>query len=148
MASFTERVSEVMVPLVGTNADDFFAGVYTSAYVSMANYHRGWLFLDVGEMTATATLDLLLLEATSAAGAGAVAIAGKAITQLTQAGGDGDQIICIELRCEELNVSGGFSFVAVRHTVANANVELAYTFFGVVPRLLPGAVTAWAEVVG
>lgn len=148
MADFTERVSEVMVPLVVTEADDFFAGTYTSAYVSMANYHRGWLYLSVGEMTALSTLDVLLLEATSAAGAGAVAIAGKAITQLTQAGGDGDQHICIELRNEELQVTAGFSFVAVRHTVANANVELAYCFFGVLPRFQPGVATGWAEVVG
>ena len=45
-----------MYPLVSENADSKAAAVYTSAYVSMRDYHRGWLYLNIGDMAGTATL--------------------------------------------------------------------------------------------
>lgn len=146
--SYTERISEDMAPLVSYNADSLGAGTTTSTYVDMENYHRGWLYLNVGDMQAGATLDVALLQATSAAGAGSKAITGKSITQLTQAGGDGDDLLCIELQSEELDVDGGFKFVAVQVVVANANVELAWTFFGTRSRYKAVPTTNWTEVVG
>ena len=146
--SYTQRVSEDFAPLVSYNADSLGAGTTTSAYVDMETYHRGWLVLNVGEMQAGATLDVSLRQATDNAGAGVKAITGKAITQLTQAGGDGDDLLCIELQTEELDVDGGFNFVTVTVTVAVDNVELAWTYFGTQSRFKPVPVTNWTEVVG
>ena len=78
---------------------------------------------------------------------GVKAITGKAATQLTQAGGDGNELVCIELRTEELDIANGFEHVSVRVTIANANVEYAVVLFGAVPRYLPVATTNWSEIV-
>jgi hypothetical protein len=142
---FTEEVSEVMYPLLYEYPDSFAAGTHASTWAHMGAYHRGWLLLKVGDMAATSTLDVSIRQASDAAGTGAKAITGKSITQLTAAGGDGDDVLCIELRNEELDVTGGFEHVQVRVVVANAAVELDYTFFGCTPRFMPTPTTNWTE---
>ena len=146
--AYTNRVSEDMYPLVSYNADSLGISTVISAYVSMRDYHRGWLYLNVGEMQGTATLDLSFLQATSTAGAGTKVFAPvKGITQLTQAAGDGDQLVCVELQTSELDVDGGFDCVAITVTVAAAAVELAWSFFGVVSRFKEVPTTNWEEIV-
>lgn len=146
--SYTQRFTEAFNPLASEFADSLAAGTVDSAWVSMAEYHRGTLVLNVGDMAATATLDISIRQATDATGTGAKAIAGKAITQLTQAGGDGDDLLDIELRSEELDVANNFDFISVRRIIANANVELAWTLFGMISRHKPVPTTNWAEIVG
>jgi hypothetical protein len=145
--SYTAEFSEEFVPLVDEHADSIAIGTHYSAYVSLRDYHRAVLVLNVGEMQASATLDVCLYQATDVLGTGAKAITAKAITQLTQAGGDGDNLICIELRTAELDVNGGFDCVAVQDIVADAAVELAWTLFGFVSRYAPVPQTTWDEVV-
>jgi len=148
MAGYTERVSERMYPLDTYNADSLGVGVANGTWVSLRDYHRVWVFINVGDMVATATLDLLLQQATDTAGTGAKAITGKAITQLTQAGGDSDSLVCIELQTEELDVSGNFDAIRFVATVAAAAVELAVTVFGCQSRFDAVPTTNWAEIVG
>jgi len=147
--AYTNRVSEDMYPLVAYHADSLGVSAITSAYVSLANYHRAWLYLNVGEMQATATLDVSFLQATTTAGAGTKAfVPAKAITQLTQAAGDGDQQVCVEIQTSELDVDGGFDCLAVVTTVAGAAVELAWSLFGCVTRFKETPTTNWEEIVG
>lgn len=145
---YTQRFTEGFAPLVTEFSDILVAGTVDSAWVSMAEYHRATLVLNVGDMVATATLDISIRQATDAAGTGAKAIAGKAITQLTQAGGDGNDLLDIELRSEELDVANNFDFISVRRIIANANVELGWTLFGMISRHKPVSATNWAEIVG
>ena len=144
MATYTERVSEVMYPLLTEYADSL-TGWISSAWVSMEAYHRGWLYLNVGDISADTTIDLYLQQATTVGGLGGKAITGKSITQLTA--GDDDVICCIELQTEELDVTGGFDYVQVRTVVAGAAVEYGYILYGIVPRFAPTGTTNWTEVV-
>ena len=64
-----------------------------------------------------------LQQAKDAAGTGAKDITGKAITQLTQAGGDGDEIVTIPLRAEEIDIANAFTHIRVQVTTAVANVD-------------------------
>lgn len=144
---YTERVSEVVSVLGGAYADSYDVGTHDTAFVSVANYHRVFFFLIVGEMQAGATLDCSLRQATDTAGTGAKAITGKAITQLSQAGGDGNDYIGIELRTEELDVANGFDCVSARVTVAGAAVEAAAGLLGFVPRYAPVDTSNWTETV-
>jgi len=147
--SYTNRVSEDMYPLVSEYSDSITVAAHTSAYVSLANYHRAWLFLNVGEMQGTATLDVSFLQATDTAGTGSKALVpAKAITQLDQAAGDGNQLVCVELQTEELDVDGGFDCVAVLLTVGNAAVELGWSLFGTCSRYKATPTTNWEEIVG
>lgn len=145
---YTARFSEMFCPLASMHADSFAAGEHNSGYVALNNYHRAVILIDVGDLAATATLDVDLEQATSTAGAGAKAITGKSITQLTQAGGDSDDLVCMELRTEELDVDGGFDCINVEVTVANAAAEFSVWIFGYEPRFPPVPVTGWTEVVG
>ena len=147
MPEFTERFSEVWYPLAIENADSYGIATVNSAYVSLANYHRALLVINVGDMQATATLDVGIQQATNTAGAGVKAISGKTITQLTQAGGDGNDLVCIELRTEELDVTGGFDCIRFYVTVAAAAVELSAVLYGGVPRFQPTVTTNWTEIV-
>jgi len=142
---FTRAPYEYMDPLLHEPADAFGAAAYVSAWVNVGRYHREALVLSVGDMAQGATLDAELWEASDAAGTGAALIAGKAITQLTQAGGDGDECPIISLRNEEL--TPGNAYVQVRFTVANAQVELAYFLFGLVADYEPVPTTRWGEIV-
>lgn len=145
--SYTERFTEGFALLAHEPADAFAAGTYNSAWVDVENYHRGVLLLSVGTMAATATLNCLIQEAQDAAGTGAANIAGKTITQLTQAGGDGDDAVAIEWRSIEMNQNNDSKFIRVQVTVANAQVELAYMLFGDCSRYKPVPTTNFTEIV-
>ena len=143
--SYTERFSEVHEPLATEFADSRGPVAFQSAYLDMENYHRAFLLLNVGEMVQGATLDLALWEAQDNTGTGAQALTGKAITQLTQAGGDGDDLCGIELRSEEM--TPGYKYLQVRMTIANAAVEVGYTLFGFISRYNYVPTTAYTEIV-
>lgn len=145
--SYTAKFSEEFCPLADEHADSKAIGVHTSAYVCVRDYHRLVLVLNVGEMQSGATLDVVIRQATDTSGTSVKAITSKAITQLTQAGGDGDNLVCVELRTAELDVSNSFDCVCVRATVGSAAVELAWTLFGFVGRYIPVSQTNWDEVV-
>ena len=139
-----------MYPLIIRDPDSYTNAVYNDAHVNVANYHRLWFVMQVGEMQATSTIDVQLYQATQVADAGGdtKVIAGKTITQLTQAAGDGDQIVCIEVQSEEFDVDGKFDNISVRLTVGTAASELAYVLYGLAGRFKAVPTTNWEEIVG
>lgn len=120
---------------------------YNTAWTSMSNFQRLVAKLSVGVIAAGGTVDMLLQQATDAAGTGAKAIAGKAITQLTQAGGDGDDVCIIELRTEELDVDGQFEFVRAQLIVAGNTAFTNLEVWKHVANYPPVSVTPLTEVV-
>ena len=146
--AYTNRVSEDMYPLASEFADSLTAVAHTSAYVSLANYHRAWFYLNIGEMQQGSSLDVSFLQATTTTGAdGKAFVPAKAITQLTAAAGDGNQLVCVEIQTSELDVDGGFDCIAVLLTIAGATVELAWSLFGVISRFKEVPTTNWEEIV-
>jgi hypothetical protein len=124
------------------------AGAYPTAYVNMANHQRAIFVLLTGTMAGTSTVDLSLWQATDALGAGpAKPIAGKVITQLTQAGGDGNDAVLIELRTEEMDVSGGFCYVQARLVVGNAATLCSLLPLYGCSNYVPVSVANWTEIV-
>jgi hypothetical protein len=147
--AYTNRVSEDLYPLTSHDPRTRQVATHVSAWVNAENYHRLWFYLQVGDLGAAATLDANLQQASDAAGTGAKAIAGKSITQLTQAGGDGtDDLACIELQTEELDVDNGFEFVRFRVTIAVADCTYSASLFGTCSRYKPVPTTNWTEIVG
>lgn len=146
---YTERFSEILYPLAIEYADSLGPAATASAYVSLRDYHRAWLVINVGDMGQAATLDAVIQQATSTAGAGVKALTpAKAITQLTQAGGDGNDLVCVELRTEELDVDGGFDCIRFVITTGVGAVEYSAVLYGGVTRYAPTPTTNWTEVVG
>jgi hypothetical protein len=148
MADYTERFTEVNYPLLNEFPDSIAVGTHLSNYVNMEEYHRGFLFFMLGDMTAGGDVDIALYQAQDNIGTGRKAITGKAATELNQAAGHGDDLVGIELQTEELDVSNDFNWVQVEVYVGGAASELGWTFFGRVPRFAPTATTNWHEIVG
>lgn len=138
----SEKVA-VLATIDSTNAN---VGVTVSSYVSMANFHQVAALLKTGLMGASGTIDAKLVQATSAGGAGSKDIAGKAITQIVKASGDAKQVL-IEVHGSELDVNGGYSFVALSVTVGTAASQLDATLFGSVPRFAAASVMNQAGVI-
>ena len=146
--AYTQNFSEVHEPGGTLYADSRTAAAYNTAWLAMTNHQRATFLLNVGEMQQGATLDLAIQQATDAAGTGAKAFTpAKAITQLTQAGGDGDDLVIVELRTEEMDVNGGFDFIRGVATVAGAAVEFSLTPLRGASNYPPVPVTVWTEVV-
>lgn len=126
------------------------AGSVTTGWVSAANFQRLLAHIQTGTLGASATVDAKLQQASDASGTGAKDVTGKAITQIVKATGD-DKIAAINLKGEDLDVEGGFSYVRLSITVGTAASEIAAALFGFGPRFQPASdfnAAAVAEIVG
>ena len=103
--------------------DVLTAGTHDSGWVSLSDFEQIQAIIFAGTLGASGTVDAKLEQATDAAGTGVKDITGKAITQLTQAGGDSDKQAIINCRSEELDVENSFTHVRLRITVAAASCD-------------------------
>ncbi|MFO7858380.1 MAG: hypothetical protein R6V11_05590 [Ectothiorhodospiraceae bacterium] len=145
--AYTYQFTEVFQLGGGLVPDSYAIGIHPTGWDSMANHQRGFFHLKVGEMQGGSTVDVQIWQATDAAGAGAQIVAGKAITQLTAAGGDGGDDVCIEIRTEEMDVADDYCYINAYVTVGGAASELAATMFLGASNYPPVPVTAWTEII-
>lgn len=125
-----ERFGEV-TPLLGViDPDAYAAGTVTTSWVAMKDVQSIGALISVGTMASTSTVDAKLQQATDASGTGAKDITGKAITQLTQAGGDSDKQAIINCSQDELDLANDFTHVRLSITVATAASDAAGFIFG------------------
>ena len=103
--------------------DAYAASTVNGAWVSMAEFTEAAAIIVVGAMGVSSTLDAKLQQATDATSSGAKDITGKAITQLTEASADGDEIVTIPLRAGEMDIANGFTHVRIQATSAVAAVD-------------------------
>lgn len=118
-----------------------------TGWVSASGHHRFAILVSVGDMQAGATFNIDIEQDTDGTGGNAKNITGKSTTELTQAAGDGDQVLIINLRSAELDVANGFDYFQVEVTPASAAVEFAVIVLGVEPRYAPVSTTNVEEVV-
>ncbi len=137
------EVAEILDKLQPVSA----SSVQNGAWVSAKNAQRLVCVMAVGVIAATGTLDLKLQQAKDGSGTGVKDITGKAIVQLTQAGGDSGKTVEIECLPSELDVTGGFSFVRFVATPATAASLLYVQLLAVGERLMPVAQTNWAQAI-
>lgn len=146
--AYPDLMTEHAQLLAVIHADTGVAGTtYRTPYFSMAVNHKLLTIISCGDMAQGATFDVQLLQALDAAATGAKIIAGKAITQLTAAAGDGDDPCAINLRTEEMDAANNFDFVSVRVRVVGGNVNFCVFVLGEVPRYAPVLQTPWTEVI-
>jgi len=144
---YTERVSEVLVPLAVEYPDSLGIATHQSAWYNVENFHRVFLLIEIGDMAQGASLWVDLHEATSAAGADEAdinATTDVTTTETLTAGVDDNTLHCIECRTEEFD--NGFNYVSVVAEVMGAAVEMSWQLFGAVPRYSPGTQTGWSSV--
>ena len=144
---YTARFTELNEIIAGLYPANKAIAAHTTAWTSMASHQRAIYVVRVGVMAAASTLDFKLQQATDSSGTSAKDISGKAITQLTQAGGDGSDTVAIELHTEDLDVDGGFDYIRGYLTVTGNTVYcevIPIKFAANYPPVSPSAV---AEIV-
>ena len=142
-----EKLSEALAVLAAIDPSSQAAGTAASGWVSMAEFDRILALVQVGTFGALATVDANLSQAQDSSGTGAKPIgAGKAISQLTAAGGNNVQAL-IDVRAGELDVAGGFGFVALEIKVGTAPTETAGILLGGDARFAPASSFNQAGVV-
>ena len=144
--SYTEQFTEVhdILATLKPTAVNAAAGVHNSGYVSLADYHRAFVWFAVGEPTGAATIDLAITQATSAAGAGAVPLLTPAAVTKNPAqivAADIGSHVGIEVRSEELDVTNLYIFINVEVTVTGDPFYYDLVIFGIVGRYEPVGVT-------
>ncbi|MBF0421901.1 MAG: hypothetical protein HQL73_02795 [Magnetococcales bacterium] len=117
------------------------AATVNTGWLPASDFHRFLVTLDVGVMATGSTIDAKLRQATSASGTNVKDITGKAITQLTQAGGNGNQQIMLNLSGDELDVNGGFAYFTLSITVGTAASLICAQILGVNPKITVASVS-------
>ena len=124
--------SERVAVLATVDPDANTVGAITSDWADMTKFNSMMAIVQTGVMGASGTLDFKLQQATSSGGAGNKDISGKAITQLVKATDDDKQAV-INVRADQLDVAGGFKFVAMVHTVGTATGDSGAVLLGLDP---------------
>lgn len=118
--------------------DAYAASTVVSDYVDMQDWPGGIMAVVMaGDLGSSATLDAKLRQATDSSGTGVKDITGKAITQLTQAGSDSDKQAIITLLADQLDVAGGFRYVALSMTIGTATSDCGAIILGMNPSYGP-----------
>lgn len=131
--------------------DAYGAGTYNSGWVSLSVFNTVMAIITAGDMGGGGLIDASIQQATDGAGTGAKAVAGKAITQMTQAGGSSNTQAIIEVDGEDLDVDANFTHVRISLVVAGAACDAAAVLIGIDPRYGPASdvdAATVAEIVG
>lgn len=137
-------MSSLSEPLVRNNISLIVFGLKILHYAVIFyqlhgdNHHSLLALIQSGVLGTGATLDAKLQQATDASGTGAKDVAGKAISQLTQAGSGSAKQAIINLRPEDLDVNNGYAYVRLSVTVGVAASLTAAQLLGFNPRFAPG----------
>lgn len=118
------RLTEELAQLANIPPQQAAVGSVTTSWVSVKNTITIMAIINTGAFGASATVDATLQQATNAAGANAKAINGKALNQLVAASGANKQAL-INLRPQELDTNGGFSFIQLSVTIGVAATYVA-----------------------
>ncbi len=110
-------------------------GAANTGWVPLNTHHGLLALVQTGALATGATVDAKLQQALDISGSGAKDVAGKAITQLSQANNGANCQALINLRPEELDVNNGFAYVRLVVTVATAAANTSAQLLGVNPRL-------------
>ena len=145
--SYTERFIEVHQPSTPLYPANKTANTYDTVWIPLANHQRIVFILLTGAMATSATLNFKIREALSAAGGTPLDITGKAITPLTQAGGDGSDLCIIEVRTEELTVNTDYAWVSGRLVIAVDTVYASVLPLRCIPNYPPVVTTGWTEAI-
>lgn len=113
------------------------AGTVTTNWVSAQNFHAFMALLMLGALGASGTIDAKIQQAQDGSGTNAKDISGKAITQITQAGGGSSKQALISFRAADLDTNNGFSYVRLSVTVGTAASLLGAALLGGYPRFEP-----------
>lgn len=129
-------ISENLAILGVIHPQDGATTAVNSGYILVAGYDRVLFIVDAGAITGT--IDAKVQQASASGGTGVKDVTGKAITQIAATGDN--RIALIELRCDQLDVEGGFEYVRLLVTPTGGTTNLVSALvLGSVARYAPAA---------
>jgi hypothetical protein len=130
----TKKASDALAVLGVIDPDATGASTVTTGWIAAKDFNQYQAIVQAGTLGTNATIDAKLEQATDGSGTGAKDIAGKAITQLTQAGtDDSDKQAVINLAPEELDVANAFTHFRLSLTVGTASSDVGALVLGLWP---------------
>lgn len=133
------KPSEKLAVVATIDPASLSANTYTSDWVDMADFEQVMAIILVGAMTTNGTFDAKLRQAKTDSGGSVKDITGKAITQLTEAGSDANKQVVLQAYQDELDVAGGFRYVALSVTTATAASLAGAVLLGLNPTYGPAS---------
>jgi hypothetical protein len=109
------------------------AGSVSTGWVAAKDFLNFMAIVFAGTLGSSATLDAKIEQATDSSGTGAKDVAGKAITQMTQAGTDSDKQAIINVRQADLDIANSFTHLRLTVTVATASSDAGAVLLGFDP---------------
>ena len=140
------KASEQVAVLGVINPSSQAVGAALTAWVPAVNFNKFLGLIQTGVLGAAATVDAKFQQAKDAVGTGAKDVAGAAIAQSVKAAGDNVQAE-LNLDPQQLDVGGGFSYIALSVTVGVAASLTSATLLGFTPRFAPASDANAATVV-
>lgn len=111
--------------------DNQSAGTVTGDWVKADKFSRYFAVFQCGALTTNNTTDFTIQQATDGSGTSAKAL--KSATQLTEAGTDSDKQVILSFEPSELDLAGGFFWVAIRAVTATAAGYVSAVLLGLDP---------------
>lgn len=142
MGRYTERWSEANAILTQINPATYNSQ-QVSSWVSVKNYHRFVVILDVGAIPNDTLINAQIEQATDTLGAGQ-----KILATMTALGtADDNGKVIFDLQTEQLDVSGGYDCINIKVTPQGTGAIFSALIIGHQPRHKPVPVTAWEQIV-
>jgi len=129
------RLSEQISLLATIDPSSAGVGSVSTGWVSAANHERFMAQVNTGALGSGGTVDAKLQQATDSSGTGAKDVANKAITQITA----NNKQALIDLRADELDANGGFSYFRLTMTIGVAASLVGAAVIGSVARSEPAS---------
>lgn len=133
------KTSELISVCTAIDPDNQSAGTVTSTYVKLDKFVNYLAVFQAGVLASTNTTVFSIVQATDGSGTGVKAITGKTATTLTEAGTDSDKQVIIALNPHELDLAGGFYWVALRSVTATAAGYVSGVLLGINPNYTPAS---------
>lgn len=141
--SYTQRLTEVLNPVAGIHPASYSTAQSTS-WISASLYQRFFAYIKTGLIAGGGTFNAKFEQATNSSGGSAKDVTSKAITQLADTG---DNLrMGIELRTEELDVTGGFDYIRLTVTPTAATL-ISADIFAFEAAYEPVSTTTWQEII-
>lgn len=126
------KTTEEILLLSAIDPDNQSAGTVTGDWVKCDEYDQYLAVFNVGVMTSTGTCIFSVQQATDGSGTGAKAV--KTATTLTEADTDSDKQVLMSIKDSDLDLAGGFLWIAPRAVTATAASYVCANIFGVTPK--------------
>jgi len=149
--AYTHNFTEVHEAIAFVAPVSKGVGTHTTDWFDMQAHQRVIFLVAVGAIAASGEMVFTVQQARDAAGTGAKGMGadgfGHTIETLTQLGGDGDDLIAVEVRTEQMDVDARFRYLRGVTTISTAAAVMCVIPLTGASSYPPVGTDEWTEIV-